>query len=257
MKAIPNTALTDPARDPSLAQTLAPIRSALGEEGFCYRRAPLMDPLLRHFGARDWESFAASWDRLGLDRYMADGGRYRRRRYGTFSLSPAGISRKRHQPHYQSRDYNVLNGGIERWFRAIEDNVGEHPAMIASLRLFGSLAYALTLPEERPDSWHAEVHQFRIEARADMLGSPTPEGMHRDGVDWVMVMMVARENVRSGVTSIHDIHRAPVGSFTLEEPMDTAFVDDHRVYHGVTGVEPVDPARPAHRDVLVVTLRHE
>ena len=26
------------------------------------------------------------------------------------------IHRKTHQPHYQSRDYNPLNGGIARWF---------------------------------------------------------------------------------------------------------------------------------------------
>jgi hypothetical protein len=34
-------------------------------------------------------------------------------------------------------------------------------------------------------------------------------------------------------------------------------VDDSRVYHGVTPVTPLDPARPAYRDVLVVTFRRE
>ena len=29
------------------------------------------------------------------------------------------IHRKPHQPHYQSRDYNPLNGGIERWFAPV------------------------------------------------------------------------------------------------------------------------------------------
>jgi hypothetical protein len=33
--------------------------------------------------------------------------------------------------------------------------------------------------------------------------------------------------------------------------------DDNRVYHGVTPVTPLDPARPGHRDVLVVTFRRE
>ena len=41
------------------------------------------------------------------------------------------------------------------------------------------------------------------------------------------------------------------------KPLDAALVDDSRVYHGVTPVEPVDPARPAYRDVLVVTFRRE
>jgi len=46
-----------------------------------------------------------------------------------------------------------------------------------------------------------------------------------------------------------------LGSFTLSAPLDTALVDDARVRHGVTPVEPLDAAQPAYRDVLVVTLR--
>ena len=79
--------------------------------------------------------------------------------------------------------------------------------------------------------------------------------MHRDGVDWVLVLLVRRENIASGETTIHDLDRRLLGSFTLARPMDAAWVDDSRVYHGVTPVEPKDPARPAFRDVLVVTFR--
>ena len=81
--------------------------------------------------------------------------------------------------------------------------------------------------------------------------------MHRDGVDWVLVMLVRRENVSSGETCVEDVSRQPLGSFTLAEPMDAAFVDDDRVVHGVTAIDTVDPSRPAYRDVLVVTLRRE
>ena len=48
---------------------------------------------------------------------MADGGRYRKRRHAAFGARAGEpIHRKPHQPHYQSRDYNPLNGGIARWF---------------------------------------------------------------------------------------------------------------------------------------------
>jgi hypothetical protein len=99
------------------------------------------------------------------------------------------------------------------------------------------------------------MHQFRIEARAGEAGRPTPEGAHRDGVDWVLVMLVARENVAAGVTDIFDPAGGALGSFTLLEPFDAVFIDDHRVFHGVTAIEPVDPTRPAFRDVLVTTFR--
>ena len=31
-------------------------------------------------------------------------------------------------------------------------------------------------------------------------------------------------------------------------------IDDHRILHGVTELHPLDPARPAWRDALVVTF---
>ena len=71
--------------------------------------------------------------------------------------------------------------------------------------------------------WHAEIHQFRIEARADMMGHPTPEGIHRDGVDGAFVMLVNRDNVSSGVTEIFDSERRPLGHFTLSDPGDAVF----------------------------------
>ena len=46
-----------------------------------------------------------------------------------------------------------------------------------------------------------------------------------------------------------------LGTFTLDTPLDTVLLDDHRVWHGVTPVHPVDDAAPAHRDVLVLTFR--
>jgi hypothetical protein len=81
--------------------------------------------------------------------------------------------------------------------------------------------------------------------------------MHRDGVDWVLVLLIDRVNIRSGETTIADQRRHPLGSFTLTEPLDAAVTDDNRVYHGVTAVTPLDPAQPGHRDVLVVTFRRE
>jgi hypothetical protein len=233
----------------------ASIDAALREHGFAFVRAPAMRGLLDAAGAADWDSFARSWDDLGLDTYMADGGRYRRRRFACFAATPDGIRRKPHQPHYQSRDYNTLNGGIERWFEPVTDAITAHPTMRAVLATCHALFDRLTPEETRPESWHVEVHQFRIEARPGEAGQPTPEGMHRDGVDWVLVLLVRRENVASGETSIHGLRRQPLGSFTLAEPMDAALVDDNRAYHGVTPVVPVDPARPAYREVLVVTFR--
>ena len=107
---------------------------------------------------------------------MADGGRYRRRRYAAFAVSQDGIVRKPHQPHYQSRDYNPLNGGIERWFEPVAEAVAAHPALDAILRACRTLFTSLTPADGHVAAWHVEVHQFRIEARLGQRGHPTPEG---------------------------------------------------------------------------------
>jgi hypothetical protein len=108
-----------------------------------------------------------------------------------------------------------------------------------------------------PKPWHIEFHQFRIETSPDHVGRPTPEGLHRDGVDWVFVMLIQRSNVRDGVTEISSPERARLGRFLLQEPGDAVILDDQRILHGVTEIHAIDPERPAYRDVLVVTFAQQ
>ena len=75
-----------------------------------------------------------------------------------------------------------------------------------------------------------------------------------DGVDFVLVLLVDRHNVTSGTTQLSDADRKPIGEFTLTHALDSVLLDDHRVYHGVTAIAPLDPTKPAWRDVLVVTF---
>lgn len=236
---------------PEPAGRLLPLAS----EGHVFLPSPVMRPLLAAAGSlADWTAFADSWNRLELDRHMADGGRYRRRRHAVYRADPGGIVREPHQPHWQSRDYNPLNGGFDRWFEPVEPAIGDSESLRTVLGfcagVFGALA-----PTVR--CWKLELHQFRIEAAGGEPGLPTPEGIHRDGVDYVLVLLVRRDNIASGTTTIHTPDGRSLGSFTLAAPFDAVLIDDARVFHGVTPVQPLDPTRPAYRDVLVVTFRRE
>jgi len=230
------------------------LRDKVSQEGFAFVAAEAIRPLLGAPDAlSDWPRFATSWNDLQLDTYLPDGHRYRRRRHATL-LARAGedtVSPEPHQPHYQSIDYNPLVGGLERWFEPMHAEIVAGRTMQCVLafccRLFGDL---------RPDTnWKIECHQFRIEARSDAPGRPTPEGVHRDGVDYALVLLIARTNIARGTTTVHDLDAKLLGSFTLTAPLDAAIVDDARVKHGVTAVEPIDASRPAYRDVLVVTFK--
>jgi hypothetical protein len=200
--------------------------------------------------AAEWPAFASSWNELGPDKYMADGGRYRLRRHAVFSLGPDGLTRQAHQPHYQSRDYNALNGGIQRWFEPVSESVSEGPIIKTLINLCRQV---FTLDDGR--QWHTEMHQFRIEPAPDGEGRPTPEGLHRDGVDWVGVFMIDRVNVAEGVTRIEGSDGVPPGFFCLTDALDTVFIDDTRVRHAVTPIRLIDNTKPGHRDVLVLTFK--
>jgi hypothetical protein len=254
-------AMTEAASTGAAGATSSAL-TALGEQirrdGFAFVPAAQMQALLAASGQPsawndDWQHFASSWNTLVLDTYLPEGHRYRLRRHATLSMR-AGQTRARiepHQSHYQSLDYNPLAGGIQRWFEPMGRDVLEGASMQRILAFCRELFDAF-----KPDAeWHIECHQFRIEARRDAPGQPTPEGVHHDGVDYVLVLLIGRTNIASGTTTMHDLVGHQLGSFTLSAPLDAALVDDVRVKHGVTPVEPVDPDKPAHRDVLVVTFR--
>ena len=152
---------------------------SLDEPGYRFIPASSM---LAFLGGRqalsDWGMFAASWDDLALDTYMADRGRYRRRRHAIYRSDGGEMRRAPHRAHFQARDYNPLNGGIERWYEPISDAVAEGASLKAILATCQKV-FAEAQPTIK--RWDVEAHQFRIEASAGQVGQPTPEGMHRDG----------------------------------------------------------------------------
>lgn len=239
------------------ANVLIAIRNDIARDGFAFRARKDMRTIMRMRGLDAWPAFASSWNDLGLDIYMADGGRYRRRRFAAFNATNGIVTRKPHQPHYQSRDHNPLNGGIERWFMPVAESVAANGFTRGILGFCTMLFDATACSESIASPWHVEMHQFRTEATPSGTGLPTPEGPHRDGVDWVCVVLVNRTNVSSGVTQIFGPDGRPLGEFTLTDPLDAVFLDDRRVFHGVTSIAPLDSTSKACRDALVLTYRRE
>ena len=236
---------------------LADVAAHLGQRGFAFVDGAVVRAMLGEAGLADWDGFARSWADLVPDRFMADGGTYRKRRYACFKATKDGLWRLPPQPHYQTLANNPLNGGIERLFAPVEDRIALHAANRATVEACRRVFETADPTVGEPRAWRVEMHQFRIEAHPEVNGQPTPEGLHRDGVDWVLVLMIRRSNVEGGVTTITDAARRPVAEASLSEPLDASLVDDRRVFHGVSSLAPLDPSRPAWRDVLVLTFRAE
>ena len=234
---------------------LTELQQALRSRGFAFASGvefrALMDP---HGVVSDAarSDFAASWTTMPPDPYLAREGMARRRRHAVFEAEGAEVRPMPPRPHYQSIHYNTLQGGFPRHLAAIDADILVSPAL-RQLVAFGAEFFAQV--RGQPTQWEVEAHQFRIEASDGGEGLPTPEGRHRDGVDFVLVVLIQRVNLKSGTTSTYNDEGDELGAFTLQEPYDVALVDDRRVLHGVTPVSLSDPHRPGYRDVLVLTYR--
>ncbi len=196
--------------------------------------------------------WAPLWAALPPDTHLRDGGRYRRRRHGCFVVQGAQVQASPPRPHWQSVDYNALHGGIERRFAPLPPALAEDADWTRLLS--GLAAMAASLRDGDAGPWYVEAHPFRIDT-TDGIGRPTPEGAHRDGVDLVAVLLVGRHNVKGGETRVFDA-RGPQGvRFTLHQPGSVLLLDDARVIHESTPIQPLEPAAPAWRDTLVLTFR--
>ena len=200
--------------------------------------------------APDLAALTPSWDDLAPDAYLRDGGRYRRRRHSCFVVEPGRILPVPHRAHWQSLDYNALHGGLHRWFEPMSPDVAAARGFEALVAGLG----AVFAQVQAASRWHVEAHQFRIDT-TDGLGRPTPEGAHRDGVDFVAVLLVARVGIKGGETRVFEADGPRGERFTLEQPWSALLLDDARVIHESTPIQPVDPAASGHRDTLVLTYR--
>ena len=195
-------------------------------------------------------ALAPSWDALPPDTYLRDGGRYRHRRHSCFVVEGASITQAPHRAHWQPLDYNALHGGMHRWFEPVTPAIVEAPAFGALLRGLGALFSGVRAAPR----WYVEAHQFRIDT-AGGVGRPTPEGAHRDGVDFVAVLLVSRSGIKGGETRVFEAEGPAGERFTLEQPWSGLLLDDTRVIHESTPIQPLDPETPGHRDTLVLTFR--
>lgn len=234
-----------PAPDPVAESLLRDVRA----RGYAVLPPAAFATLGGH-GLDEYEALHPDWDALEPDEYLKDGGRYRRRRHSCFVVDGERVAQVPHRAHWQSQDYNALHGGMRRWFQPMAAATVTQPAWIDLLRALGGLCSAL----KGAQPWYVEAHQFRIDT-ADGIGRPTPEGAHRDGVDFVAVILVERHAIKGGETRVFQADGPDGQRFTLDQPWSLLFLDDERVIHESTPIQPMAPAIGGHRDTLVLTFR--
>jgi hypothetical protein len=202
--------------------------------------------------AGGWTGFASHWDELVPDAYAAEQGTTRLRRYGHFAFTPAdgAIRLLPHGAFVQPDDSNPLYTDRDRDFEPLTDGFARDPLLTRLIRLLGGVAPVL----DDVAQWSVRVTPFRVLASPGNAGEPAPEGRHRDGVTLVTSLLIGRDNVVGGESTVYDLAGTPLLTATLSEPGTMLLSDDRSTLHGVTAIRPVDPCRCARRDVLVITF---
>jgi hypothetical protein len=195
------------------------------------------------------DALIPSWDALELDNYLKDGGRYRRRRHSCFVQQGRQLTQSPHRAHWQPLEYNALHGGMHRLFAPVLPATVTQPAWAALIAAVGQVCSAA---RDSSAPWYVEAHQFRIDT-TDGIGRPTPEGAHRDGVDFVAVILIARDGIKGGETRVFEADGPNGKRFTMTAPWTMLLLDDATVIHESTPIQPL--AQHGHRDTLVLTWR--
>ena len=188
--------------------------------------------------------FQASYDELYFDDYHPDGTRTRRfsQYYLTFENDEPQIEALPIRPFSQKLLNNPLVGNQLRYF----------PAVKTDLRPFILNGFE-TLGVSRSNSLQVNCHQIRVAGKPEQIGRSSPEGIHRDGVDFVLMGCINRINVTGGESRIYDNNKNLVHSRTLQTS-EGLIVDDRVGYHYASDFELEDPAKGGHRDMLIIAF---
>ena len=203
----------------------------------------------------DLMALTPDWASLPPDEFLRDGGRYRFRRHASFRVQGDAVQQVPHRAHWQPVKYNALHGGMERWFAPMLAHTTQLAVWQQLIAKLAQLSQQLFAPDPAEPCF-VEAHQFRIDT-ASGIGRPTPEGAHRDGVDLVAVFLVGREGVKGGAPRVFEASGPSGLRFTLTEPWSLMLLDDARMIHESTPIQPLDEARHGARDTLVVTCRRQ
>jgi hypothetical protein len=200
----------------------------LNEQGFTVIDLPAASP-----------EILDSYEDLPVDDYMGNGTQYRLSHSDTegwqFELLP-------HRDYTAFKKFNPVGGGIRRVYQPVK--VDLTPMIRLGIENF---------PLDPGTDWQINLHQNRTVADGQRNGPLTPEGVHHDGHEYVMIAILRRNNVGGGETRLWNPGEdSPFWEGTLV-PGQAVLLDDKAIAHDVTDVTSADGGR-GNRDIFIVAF---
>jgi hypothetical protein len=189
------------------------------------------------------EKIKPFFSNLPVDPYIK--GNYRYRRLSRFIVSDNELIKLPHGFLYQSKDYNPLMGDIKREFEELDDALVE-------LDEFKKMILAFSDSCKLHPEAEIGIHQIRTTCSPTNFGNPAPEGIHRDGTDFIGIFAIDRDNIQGGQTHLYMEKKAKPVFRKVLNPGELLLVNDHEFFHFTTPIKPISNALGT-RDVFVLT----
>lgn len=189
------------------------------------------------------EGFKQFFRELPVDPYIQ--GKYRSRRLSRFLVTDDDITKLPHGYFFQSKQYNPLIGDVKREFAELDD-------VLVELDEFKKLVWEFQQYCKLSSGVEIGVHQIRITCSPNNFGNPAPEGIHRDGCDFVGIFAIDRDNVDGAETHLYTAKKEKPVFKKVLTPGELLLVNDREFLHFTTPVKPILP-QTGTRDVFVLT----
>lgn len=187
-----------------------------------------------------------SYDACPVDEYMGRGTRYKR--FSQYRISPPREGHRwsfevlPHRDYTAYKKFNPVGGGMRRTYEPIQADFTS---------LIGHGIEALDL--DGSEDWQINVHQNRSRAERGRPAPLTPEGVHHDGHEFVMIAVLRKVNVAGAQTRLWKPGAGEPFWTGALEARQAVLLDDHAIAHDVTAVQSAN-GEPAYRDIFIVAF---
>ena len=177
-------------------------------------------------------------------------GEYRLRRYSKIKLSDTDdfkYMKMESEAFNQSAHYNQFQGGVDRKFEDIEDEVVHSGGMMEMCDTFlQSSGFS--------DDHEIEIHQMRIVTKNE-LTPVSPEGVHQDGYRFIAMVGINRYNITGGNLLVCKTYEGkPIVDFPLDDG-EMIMLDDKAMWHNATQIKPINDAVQGWMDAFILTAK--
>ncbi|QPB78286.1 hypothetical protein EHE21_02335 [Proteus sp. GOKU] len=256
---------------------ISEIRKEYKNNKYVFIPQDIVIDLIKQLGAeeKDINALMEYGDYLAQDPTLS----FRHSRTGRylFDNDIATISRLEYQPFVLTEEDGFIreDSGAQRHFRALDDRWQSNTAYQALLKLKMLLIQGNTftprhLTDQNSPKSISTVFHLRLIAQPDSLSELSIEGVHKDGVDHTMIVMMNKNNVKdnTGALRVHSPKEAIGTPWQEVNPenvlyehnnaqyLDVLLIADNELNHSGTPIFTHDNKNQAYQDFIVLLSRY-